>query len=234
MKGSELVALREEVGLNCSQAAAYLGVDRTTLARWEKLGEIPRLVAAGAVSMLKSGDELAEWVSAQKPVVRRAVVPRTYGGDSSNAETHTETVQSEHSQSGRPGGISACAHCERTAVEGNNPGQVGEVDSDEDPAGIEDNGAGDRRGVYGMGGGNQEAAMMAGDGNPVKIGEDVAALRSKLSMLLVHMGGKGMREFSRATAIPEIDIQNFINDNGPISDVQYSVMMYVLSERESI
>lgn len=76
MKGSELVSRREALGLNQSQAAEFLGIDRTTLVRWEKSDEIPRLAAAGAANLLKPGREVNDWVASLKPAARRGIYQR--------------------------------------------------------------------------------------------------------------------------------------------------------------
>lgn len=79
MKGSILTARRGALGLNCSQAAEYLGVDRSTLVRWEKSEDIPRLAAAGAETLLRAGAEVEAWIGSLKPAARRAVKERAEG-----------------------------------------------------------------------------------------------------------------------------------------------------------
>lgn len=76
MKGEELARRRETLGLNQSQAAEFLGIDRTTLVRWEKAEELPRLAAAGAATLLKPGREVNDWVCSLKPAARRGIMQR--------------------------------------------------------------------------------------------------------------------------------------------------------------
>jgi hypothetical protein len=85
MKGSELVALREAVGLNCSQAAEFLGVDRTPLIRWERSDDIPRLAAAGTSTLLVRDAELDAWVATLKPAARRGIAARCAEWDEKHA-----------------------------------------------------------------------------------------------------------------------------------------------------
>ena len=76
MKGEELKRRREVLGLNQGQAAEFLGVDRTTLARWERVEEIPRLVSVGANALLMFSPGLEEFVEGLKPAARRGVMSR--------------------------------------------------------------------------------------------------------------------------------------------------------------
>jgi DNA-binding XRE family transcriptional regulator len=76
MKGEVIKTLRLAAGLNAAQAAEYLGIDRSTLARWEKGGELPRIAAAGAFKLLQPGKELNDWVCSLRSSAREAVKRR--------------------------------------------------------------------------------------------------------------------------------------------------------------
>lgn len=237
MKGSELAALREALGLNQSQAAEYIGVDRSSLSRWEKNEhlELPRLAAAGAAAMLRQGPEFDEWISSLKPAAARAIQVRAAeynerkGVD--NGKTDDEELRSEETQQGGESGISACSPGEGAEVEQSYSGEVVSVAEATDSPGDS--------GIHSGGGG---VLPEVGDGDAEKdVGQTVNieernrarwALRSKMRMF----GAKPrvLRDLSTRADVPAQTIQEFIYGDGSLTDGEFESIMNVLRETEGV
>jgi hypothetical protein len=76
MKGSELRARREAIGLNQTQVSEFFGVDKATVLRWERSAELGRLVTWGYAKLIYGDAEFDTWFNALKPAARRGILRR--------------------------------------------------------------------------------------------------------------------------------------------------------------